>query len=60
MLLYLSLVRAVMGSSNAAPEISCGEKAPEIAFRTNTHVPLPPPLPTADILCSGRPPITPL
>lgn len=28
MLLYLSLVRAVMGCSNAAPEISCGERSP--------------------------------
>lgn len=29
MLLCLSLVRAVMGCSNAAPEISCGERSPD-------------------------------
>lgn len=56
MLLYLSLVRVVMGSSNAAPEISRGERSPDNSSVTSFVSPLPksplhPP-------CSGRPLIT--
>ena len=59
MLRYLSLVRAVMGSSNAAPEISCGERSPENSSGTSFVSPLPKPFPHCQHPpCSGRPPIT--
>lgn len=41
MLLYLSLVRAVMGSSNATPEISCGERSPDNSSVTSFVSPYP-------------------
>lgn len=42
MLLYLSLVRAVMGCSNAAPEISCGERSPNYSNMASFVHPPPP------------------
>ena len=43
MLLYLSLVRAVMGSSNATPEISRGKRSPDNSSVTSFVSPYPSP-----------------
>lgn len=50
MLLYLSLVRAVMGSSNAAPRSAVEREAQRIAVGPALCPPYPSPSPTANIL----------
>lgn len=51
MLLYLSLVRAIMGCSNPALEISCRERSPDNSSMASLG---PPPPPHPPISCYGK------